>query len=268
MPALKFNPNSKSFDLVNAQATAKASQLAYSEEEDILKTLKTWGFSQATFFSNREVGTQGFVAGNADMILVAFRGTEVGEIKDWKSDANIKLVPGKGGGHVHIGFKKALEAVSSEMAAAVREYRSKDQPVFVTGHSLGAALAGLAVAAAGSERVEIAGLYTYGMPRVGNKTFADRFMRKHGKRAYRIVNNNDIVTRVPPSIVGYKHVGMVKTLNASGKLESGDGPWKNFKRKVKGQFKGRAEDLFKPGSDGLKDHGIKKYIGILNKLGA
>ena len=69
------------------------------------------------------------------------------------------------------------------MAAAVREYRSEVQPVFVTGHSLGAALAGLAVAAASSERVEIAGLYTYGMPRVGNHTFAEKFMKNHGKKS-------------------------------------------------------------------------------------
>jgi triacylglycerol lipase len=267
MPTLKFNPNSKSFDLVNAQATAKASQLAYSKKDDILKTLKTWGFSRARFFSNRKFGTQGFVAGNDDMVLVAFRGTEGGELKDWKADAKIKKVPGKGGGHVHRGFKKALEGVSSEMAAAVREYRSEGQPVFVTGHSLGAALAGLAVAAASSERVEIAGLYTYGMPRVGNHTFAEKFMKNHGKRAYRIVNNNDVVTRLPPSSVGYKHVGMVKYLTASGKLESGVGQWKAFKRRTKGQFVGRAKDFLKPGSDGLKDHGIKKYIGILNKLG-
>ncbi len=267
MPTLKFNPNKTSFDLVNAQATAKASQLAYKKKGDILKTLKTWGFSQAMFFSNFKVGTQGFVAGNDDMILVAFRGTEGGELKDWKADAKIKKVPGKGGGHVHRGFKKALEGVSSDMAAAVREYRRKGQPVFVTGHSLGAALAGLAVAASSTERVEIAGLYTYGMPRVGNKVFAKKFMKNYGKRTFRFINNNDIVTRVPPASVGYKHVGVVKYLTAKGKLESGTGSWKNFKRRLKGQLVGRAQDFLKPGTDGLKDHSMKNYVRILNKLG-
>lgn len=267
MPKLAFRPDKKSFDLVNAQAMAKASQLAYKKKADILKTLVNWGFPEAEFFSNAKTGTQGFVAGNDDMILVAFRGTEAGELKDWKSDAQIKKVSGKGGGHVHRGFKKALESVSSKMATAVRKFGTKGQPVFVTGHSLGAALAGLAVAASKTERVEIAGLYTYGMPRVGNRTFANRFRKNYGRRSFRVVNNNDIVTRLPPSSVGYKHVGTVEYLTAKGQLEAGSTPWKNFKKRLKGQFVGRAKDFLKPGTDGLKDHGIKKYVSILTKLG-
>ncbi|MFQ5527671.1 MAG: hypothetical protein ACE5GX_15595 [Thermoanaerobaculia bacterium] len=266
MPKLDFRPTKTSFDLVNARATARASALAYKKKEEILKTLQSWGFANARFFSNRGTGTQGFVAGNDDMILVAFRGTESGELKDWRTDAKIKKIPGKGGGHVHRGFKAALESVSTPMAQAVRAFRDKGQPVFVTGHSLGAALAGLAVGASKTERIDIAGLYTYGMPRVGNKTFASKFKDRYGKRAFRVVNNNDIVTRIPLRTMGYKHVGVVKYLNAKGQLETGEGPWKRFRNRVKGQIEGRVKDFLKPGTDGLKDHGIKKYVGILNRI--
>lgn len=152
------------------------------------------------------------------------------------------------------------------MAAAVRELLDKGQPVFVTGHSLGAALAGLAVGASATERLPIAGLYTYGMPRVGNKYFAEKFQASYGKRAFRIVNNNDSVTRVPPRSFGFKHVGTVKYLDSRGQLKSGASPWKRFLIRVKGQVEGRVQDFMKPGTDGLKDHGIKNYVRILQNL--
>lgn len=266
MPKLAFHPKKTTFDLVNACALAEASALAYAKKAEILKKLESWGFPRAEFFSHAKSGTQGFVAGNDELILVAFRGTESGELKDWKTDAKIKKVPGKGGGHVHRGFKKALEAVSKKMSDTVRRFSDQGQPVFVTGHSLGAALAGLAVAASKTERIEIAGIYTFGMPRVGNRTFAKRFGAAYGRRAFRVVNNNDIVTRLPPGTVGYRHVGSIKYLTAAGALESGQGPWKSFKKRIKGQLMGRAKDFLRPGTDGLKDHGIKKYVRILKKL--
>jgi triacylglycerol lipase len=261
MPKLDFRPNKTSFDLVNAWATAKASELAYKPKAQVLKTLKSWGFPQARFFSRK--GTQGFVAGNGELVLVAFRGTEPTKLKDWMTDAKIKKVSGKGGGHVHRGFKAALEAVSSDMAATVRRFRDSGQPVFVTGHSLGAALAGLAVAASKSERIEIAGLYTYGMPRVGNRIFAQKFKETYGTRTFRVVNNNDTVTRVPPRSFGYKHVGVVKYFDSKGRLTTGQTPWKRFLVRVKGQAVGRIKDFLKPGTDGLKDHGIKRYVKAL-----
>lgn len=264
MPKLDFRPNKTSFDIVNAWATAKASELAYKDEPDVVKTLNGWGFPNTKFFSKKE--TQGFVAGNDEMILVAFRGTEPNKIRDWMTDADIKKVSGKGGGHVHRGFKAALELVSEDMANAVRKFRKQGQPVFVTGHSLGAALAGLAVAASQTEGIDIAGLYTYGMPRIGNKFFAAKFKKNHGKRAFRVVNNNDIVTRLPPRALKYKHIGQIKYLTSKGKLESGSTPWRNFLKRVKGQVKGRLDDFLKPGTDGLKDHGKGRYVRILAAL--
>ncbi len=264
MPKLAFNPKKTTFDLVNARSCAEASQLAYKSEEDILKRLKSWGFPNARFFSRK--GTQGYVAGNDEMILVAFRGTEPKEMQDLMADAKMKKIPGKGGGHVHRGFKAALEAVSDDMAKAVRKFLDRGQPVFVTGHSLGAALAGLAVGASKTEGVPIAGLYTYGMPRVGNKYYREKFEQNFGKRAFRVVNNNDAVTRVPPRTIGYQHVGVVKYLDSAGKLISGKSPWKSFLNRVKGQIEGRMDHLFKPGTDGLRDHGIKNYVKILKGL--
>lgn len=264
MSKLIVQPNETSFNLDNARAMARASELAYKPGPEVIETLNSWGFPNARFFSRQE--TQAFIAGNDEIILVAFRGTEPTKLEDWLTDARAKRVPGKGGGHVHRGFKAALQLVTAEMAATVRLFQDRNQPVFVTGHSLGAALAGLAVAASESERINIACLYTYGMPRIGNKIFAKKFRQKYGKYTFRVVNNNDTVTRVPPRSFGYKHVGTVIYLNSEGQLEMGETPWKKFLVRVKGQAKGRIEDFLKPGTDGLKDHSSKEYVKILAEI--
>ena len=68
----------------------------------------------------------------------------------------------------------------------------------MTGNSLGAALATLAADRYGN----VQGVYTFGSPKVGNDVFKEKFIVK----TYSIVNNKDIVTRVPPPGI-YKHVG-------------------------------------------------------------
>lgn len=71
--------------------------------------------------------------------------------------------------------------------------------VLVTGHSLGGALAIIFFAQVLHEQkpwLRNAWLYTYGSPRVGDKRFA-RFLSSESARIFHLVNNNDIVPRVP-----------------------------------------------------------------------
>ena len=81
--------------------------------------------------------------------------------------------------------------------------------IWMTGHSLGAALATLAADRYGN----VQGVYTFGSPRVGDGAFKKNFEVE----AYRIVNNKDIVTRVPPP-GRYKHVGDIKFIDADGNI--------------------------------------------------
>ncbi|CAB9496305.1 Lipase class 3 family protein [Seminavis robusta] len=75
-------------------------------------------------------------------------------------------------------------------------------------------------------------MYNFGSPRVGNNVFADRFdaLLEDGRldAAYRIVNGDDIVTRVPrttsPLGVHYEHVGStVMVSKEAEKVEGSDG---------------------------------------------
>src|SRR5262249_43662085 len=63
-------------------------------------------------------------------------------------------------------------------------------------------------------------LYTYGSPRVGDNTFAEALGNMLALRRiahFRVVNANDIVTRVAPRFTGYAHVH----LNIRGLVERG-----------------------------------------------
>ena len=81
-------------------------------------------------------------------------------------------------------------------------------PIYLTGHSLGGALAQIAAAELGDDQV--AACYTFGSPRVGNMYF-DLWVKPP---SYRVVNYADIVPQVPLPI-GYRHSGDARYLPAT-----------------------------------------------------
>ena len=102
----------------------------------------------------------------------------------------------------HSGFKAAYDAVKDQMLRAVMKLINEHSSasVFVTGHSLGGALAVLAALdikkAIGSRKIH---LYTYGQPRVGNSDFADYvFSVLPGDQYIRVVHYDDAVPHLPP----------------------------------------------------------------------
>lgn len=213
-----FRYQATSFDMRNAWWLIEASTLVYSNPEFVQKTFSRAGLSVVRFFDGQS--TQCFVASNDDFIIVAFRGTETrmrSERPDYLDVAldllivvRIGLVPREGDGSVHGGFNQALDEVwwdreqEERRVAGLKSYldelsAQRERPVWITGHSLGAALATLAADRYGKSR----GLYTFGSPRVGDIEFGNRFKPTY----YRFVNDDDIVTRVPSEVLGYRHVG-------------------------------------------------------------
>jgi predicted lipase len=79
--------------------------------------------------------------------------------------------------------------------------------IMITGHSQGAALAVLCAVDLEynfpDKEIEV---ILFGCPRVGNEAFAKSFNRRVCKTV-RVENGNDIVTKVPPKLLGYCHVG-------------------------------------------------------------
>ncbi len=258
MPKPAFFPHTTQYRYQNAVLMAKAAKLAYESPEVIHAKITTWGFSQFAFFDRKE--TQAFVTGNRDMILVAFRGTEPDKLKDWMTDIQFRRKPGPYG-KVHRGFLRSLNYVWSDIHNALSSFQDRGQSLWFTGHSLGAALATLAVAKMGEDARPVNGLYTFGQPRVGGRTFARNFNGDFKSLSFRFVNSNDIVTRVPTRELGFRHVGQVFYIDSSGILHDDIHWWNQFVDRVKGHI----DDLGKIGTAGLKDHSMAKYVRNLAK---
>jgi len=214
-----FQFNATAFNLINAWWLAEASTLVYADEDFVRAQFRRVGLREVKFFDRQS--TQCFVASNDKFAIIAFRGSEIWKRKekfdfnkilaDLKADVDIRLTDWPGGGKVHRGFKEALDEVWLDLAVHIRQLDDKGCKIWITGHSLGAALATLAADRYGN----VQGVYTFGSPRVGDGVFKKNF----DAEAYRIVNNQDIATRVPPP-GWYKHVGDIKFIDHEGNIHN------------------------------------------------
>jgi triacylglycerol lipase len=211
-----FSP-AAAFQIGTARALMWASQLAYETHvKDKVEVIAgRWRFDAARPFSRTvdtlgtAVDTRGFIGERAGVRIVAFAGTDPAVLQNLITDFDALPQPGT---DIHGGFNKALDAVWDIVAAAVA------QPVVFAGHSLGAALAVLAAQRAIATAHTPVAVYTFGLPRVGGRQFAAGYDRKIGSVTYRLVHGNDIVPTVPPSGLGFRHVGRLLQCASGGKF--------------------------------------------------
>ena len=137
--------------------------------------------------------------------VLVLRGTN--DPRDWLTD--FKAIPHRwaGDGLVHKGFADALDSIWAKVSASLDQNVPPDCPLFITGHSLGAALATLAASLR-----RPGALYTYGSPRVGDDDFGAALA---GVKNFRVVNNRDVVTTVPPPLP-FHHVGELHYITHEG----------------------------------------------------
>lgn len=199
-------------------------------------------------WSDTARGSQAFFAGNADFAVLSFRGTERSDWTDSLVDLTILPVhmnedlPEPSAANetmfhlglrnallnpfdhneigVHAGFQLALNVIWPDVRSKLRDYRAAnaDAPIFFTGHSLGAALATIAIARC--EHRNLA-LFTFGSPRAGNKAFCDKVRERADLGMYRFVDNRDLVTTVPPRDLFYSHAAGMMHIDANGDISRG-----------------------------------------------
>jgi hypothetical protein len=196
-----------------AALMAWLAQFAYSSsietkgQLEVPPELVQQGFTSIKSFHNGLADGWAYLAEREDLIALAFRGT--GTIKSWKTSFQVGLVHPDGTDarlRVHQGFYNAfirLDEGSMGLKEAVDTVKDRTQgrvPIYITGHSLGGALAQIAAAVLESDQV--AACYTFGSPRVGNRYF-DLWVKVP---SYRVMNYADIVPEVPWPVI-YRHAG-------------------------------------------------------------
>lgn len=193
---------------------ARCSELAYTHFEDgqeprLRSDLKELGLEFVCGFARDK--TCAFLACNDRFAVLAFRGTEE-NMENILTDIDIRFHHDKSGAKIDRGFSKAYALVAKEIADAI-DTLDPGLPLYITGHSLGGALAAVA-----STRIlpsdRIAACYTYGCPRIGNAEFVNELWKVP---VYRQVHSSDIVPRAPFGF-GYRQAGDLRYIKRSGNM--------------------------------------------------
>lgn len=225
---------------------AHMANLAY---KDKAKTdYKKLGYSNHKFIDID--GAQCHIVWNKAEMVICFRGTEPKEFSDIKADLNAWPDDAQIGGKVHNGFQNELEKLWEAVSEVVDTKLSK-RKLFITGHSLGAAMATVA-----ASRLIPDALFTFGSPRVGNTAFVHSSKAFSEIEHHRFVNNNDLVTCVPFALMGYRHHGTLHYINFYGNIRKC-----TYWQRVKDKWRGRWQALKKGMPfDGAYDHSMEYYV--------
>lgn len=127
---------------------------------------------------------------------------------------------------------KTIIAAIREKAASIRRINPDcpKLPLWITGHSLGAAIGSILYAKLFAEDlgkdVELCDGYAFGTPMSSDATFVSSFQRAsesggRAQRLWRVINDDDFVTRVPPNINLVESQGGIGELGSAAVLLNG-----------------------------------------------
>lgn len=232
----KFEPDKKDHSAINAWWLADCSLFAYEDKTKVESTL----LSVSEFEKEgklkwqwlNEGSSQGFMVEADDFFIVSLRGTEfypiekilrypwlvLSVLRDFRADVRLTLKTHNTDPvmryKVADGFYHEFQNTWKQVEKFIGT--SSDKPIWLTGHSLGAAINTLV--AFQLDEPHRTKLYTYGSPCVGGDDFATEFKRrKLDTNTYRYVHGNDIVVKALPysrKIFGsprFQHVGKLRT---------------------------------------------------------
>ncbi|MGB3298025.1 MAG: lipase family protein [Phormidesmis sp.] len=278
-----------------ALTLAKAAYLAYQDKQFVAEIVGRWGGAigdrnpnqmlrnDFRYFNNKGRDTQAYMLRTEQFMVLAFRGSQ--EPQDWLTNLTTQLrnfTLQKDGvatlssyqGRVHTGFFLGWAIIEQSVLAQIarwqKDFASKGKrlpPLYITGHSLGGALATIAAAALVESNIEVAGVYTFGQPRVGDRTFVSQLNSRLNGKIFRFVNNNDLVPHVPPPFSVwnpthfYGHVGKATYFDGKGILTLSA----NYKltRRLTDIMSGLAKGAVGSGFNYITDHRMEYYISHL-----
>ena len=194
-------PITNHYDPENAAELMKFAAAAYDRNRE----LQIENF-QLSIIDSATTDTRAVIYQTEQDIIVAFRGTR--SLRNFVTDIRARRVPLFAGSEaeVHEGFQCALNSVCDALLSSVEEMAGGPATprLWITGHSLGAALAKLFAIRC---KLAIAGVYTFGEPRVGNAAFRDYYNALLKSCTFRVVDGEDFITRIPWLLALYRHSG-------------------------------------------------------------
>jgi pimeloyl-ACP methyl ester carboxylesterase len=220
------------FEIGNARAMAWMSQLAYETDEPdkIGKILQSFGLDLVEggvvveesktvlpIASTHCFVATGPVVNGTKVVTVAFAGTDPVSLANWISDFDARL---RATGTAE-GYAAAAEVVWPRLQVLLGKCVPPNGKVYVTGHSMGGALAALTALRISTElqHLDVEAVYTFGMPRPGNQALADRYNQRLGSRTYRLVHGEDLVPTVAPSRLDFRHLGRLLHCERQGRFD-------------------------------------------------
>lgn len=207
----------ETFDPGLALATAEHAVAVYERPGQYVFAVVDRGWAGGTIVKEgaAEVG----LCWSPRAIVISARGTSA--CGDWISDLSSTCRVGwKGvippGARIGYGFKRQTTGILSRVSDYVRLVRRlhPESEIYVTGHSLGAALATLLVVGLDASGFRVRGSYIHASPRIGNAAWAEWYDERFTNGdtpTWRVTNEHggevDLVSRVPKHRWGFRHVG-------------------------------------------------------------
>lgn len=169
-------------------------------------------------------------------LVIAFRGSEAGSFekvrKDWlETDFRVNFITTYSkilnkDVLVHRGFWFAVDGVFNDLLSRLGPPKSHNKALWLTGHSLGGALAKVAAFRLKETGYPVAGVITFAAPKVSDGSLR-LWYKKTGLRLDEWVNNNDPVPQLPLSgkVLGsdqrrfYTHEGTLNVIKTSGQVQ-------------------------------------------------
>lgn len=233
-------------DPVAAHVMAVCSGYAYSGAETVSMIMARLGLEKnhcrlisatvdAMFICSRAFLVQ---SGDGKVVILCYRGTEPTNLANGLTDVDVE--PERINyqfedpcASVHAGFYRNVRATRHEVMEALRRAvagRSVRKPVegesdkmpgklealYITGHSLGGAMASMLAVMLRHEKKYAAvaellkGVYTFGQPMIGDPSLARACEndRKFSRKIIRYVHGDDVIPHFPPVTAGpYEHFG-------------------------------------------------------------
>ena len=174
-----------------ANLTKRLSDLNPEKYNETLFEFKEIISGEVKTFDIVDTDTQAIIIPTEKFLILSFRGTE--SYEDFYTYLDEYPTKCRSGGFIHSGFMTSYESIESEITKYLDAKEFANMPLYITGHSLGGALA-IVAAKRLKHKDNIAACYTFGSPKVGDFDWVCTIKTP----IYRVVNSVDIVPFSPP----------------------------------------------------------------------